>query len=170
MNEVIERLQSLELKGRLLCHATIALEGDAPIQLGKTPWRRIRISGIAGGRFRGPRLQGEILRSGADWAEQGFDADDTPTSSLDVRSLWRCDDAALIYVTYRGRLVVPKELFDDFRDPRRIDALDPTSYYFRTLLTFETADRRYTWLNNLVAVGFGRRTAPGVDYKIYEIL
>ena len=170
MKDVIERLRPLELKGSLLCHATIALEKDAPIQLGQTPWRRMRVSNIAGGSFEGPRLRGEILRSGADWAEQGFDADETPTSSLDVRSLWRIADGALVHVTYRGRLVVPKELFDRFRDPALVEGLEPTSYYFRTVPVFETADRGYTWLNNVVAVGLGRRTAVGVDYKIYEIL
>src|SRR5262245_4285744 len=34
---------------------------------------------------------------------------------------------------------------------------------------FETGDERYAWLNGLVCVGEGRRTAQGLSYRIYAV-
>jgi hypothetical protein len=83
--------------------------------------------------------------------------------------VWQTDDGALIYVTYGGRLVVPAAVVDNFRDPVRLEALDPAAYYFRICPLFETAAPRYAWLNEIVAVGLGRRTASGVIYRIFQI-
>ena len=43
------------------------------------------------------------------------------------------------------------------------------AYYFRIQPTFETADARYGWLNALVAVGYGKRTAAGVRYRVFGL-
>ena len=88
---------------------------------------------------------------------------------LDVRSLWHTDDCELIYVSYGGRLVVPKTVVPEFADPGRVGDVDPGRYYFRITPLFETASERYGWLNEIVAVGIGRRTARGVEYRIFEI-
>jgi hypothetical protein len=47
--------------------------------------------------------------------------------------------------------------------------LPADAYYFRTALTFETEDPRYAWLNGIVAVGVGRRTAGGVRYAVFAV-
>jgi len=83
-----------------------------------------------------------------------------------VRSIWKTHDGAMIYVTYGGRLVIPRAVLGDFRDPARVETLPDDSYAFRIQPLFETADPRYGWLNALVAVGVGRRTAKGVRYRI----
>jgi hypothetical protein len=88
---------------------------------------------------------------------------------IDVRSIWRTHDGALIYVTYGGRLVIPRDVLGAFRDPATVEELPEDSYYFRIQPTFETADARYGWLNALAAVGFGRRTAAGVRYRIFGL-
>ena len=49
------------------------------------------------------------------------------------------------------------------------ETIDPSEYYFRTTPYFETGAERYAWLNKLVTVGVGRRTATGVEYSIYAI-
>lgn len=169
MTQTIDELASLELTGRLLCHVNIELARDAPLIVGQTPWRWLRVSNISGGCFEGQRLTGKILPSGGDWAEQGQDAAGRSTSHLDVRSLWQTENGALIHVTYNGRVVIPAELIEEYRDLASVGRLDPARYYFRTLPLFQTADMRYAWLNNLVAVGLGKRTASGVLYKIFEI-
>jgi hypothetical protein len=166
----IAQLADLELGSRLLCHVALELERDAPLVVGQTPWQWLRVSNIGGGRFQGERLRGELLNSGADWAFQGQDANGTPVSQLDVRSLWRTDDGALIHVTYHGRVVIPQAKWDQYRDLGRVADMSPAEYYFRTLPLFQTADARYTWLNNIVSVGMGKRTQTGVLYKIFEIL
>ncbi len=157
------------LSARFLCEVIIELDADAPLAIGRSPWRNRRVSDIAGGWFRGPRLSGEVRRSGADWSEGGSAADGGIATAVDVRSLWQTDDGELIYVTYTGRLVVPAAVADAFRDPATVESVDPAEYYFRICPVFETASPRYGWLNEIVAVGSGRRTARGVTYRIFQV-
>lgn len=157
------------LEMRPLCVADITLEANAPIPLGKSPWRNRRVSYIAGGRIEGERLKGVVVPGGGDWSELGVDADGDALTLIDVRSLWRTEDGADIYVTYQGRLVIPKDVLGDFRDAAKIDTLDPARYYFRVTPIFETADERYGWLNKAVTVGAGKRTKAGVRYTIFEV-
>ena len=154
------------LKSRPLCVVDIALEEGAPVPLGRSPWRNRRVSYIAGGTIEGERLRGEVLPGGGDWSELGVGPDGTALTLIDVRSVWKTHDGALIYVTYGGRLVIPQAALADFRDPAKVEQLPDDSYYFRIQPVFETSDERYAWLNALVAVGVGRRTAKGVRYRI----
>jgi hypothetical protein len=155
-----------ELKAQPLCDVDITLDDQAPLALGQSPWRNRRVSYIAGGVIEGDRLRGEVLAGGGDWSELGQGADGAAVTLVDVRSLWKTHDGAMIYVTYGGRLVIPKEALPDFRDPDRVEMLSEEAYYFRIQPVFETADERYGWLNALVAMGYGRRTRQGVRYRI----
>jgi hypothetical protein len=83
--------------------------------------------------------------------------------------VWKTDDGAMIYVTYAGRLVIPADALPAFRDPGKVEALPLDAYYFRIQPTFETSDERYAWLNSVVALGFGRRTAKGVRYRMVSL-
>ena len=153
------------LKAWPLCEVDITLDDDAPLPLGRSPWRNRRVSYIAGGTVTGARLQGEVLAGGGDWSELGEGVDGAALTFIDVRSIWKTHDGAMIYVTYGGRLVIPRAVLGDFRDPARVETLPDDSYAFRIQPLFETADPRYGWLNALVAVGVGRRTARGVRYR-----
>ncbi|TAJ73460.1 MAG: DUF3237 domain-containing protein [Phenylobacterium sp.] len=157
------------LKARLLCAVDIRLDDDAPIPLGKSPWRNRRVSYISGGVVEGERLRGEVMAGGGDWSELGQGADGAALTLVDVRSLWRTHDGAIIDVRYGGRLVIPQAVLGDFRDPAKVEGLSEDAYYFRIQPIFETADARYGWLNALVAVGYGRRTAKGVRYRIFGL-
>ena len=149
-----------------LCSVDIRLDDDAPVQLGRSPWRNRRVSYIAGGTIEGERLKGEVLAGGGDWSELGQARDGAALTLIDVRSVWKTHDGALIYVTYGGRLVIPAAALPAFRDPAKVETLAEEAYYFRIQPTFETSDERYGWLNALVCVGVGRRTAKGVRYRI----
>jgi hypothetical protein len=157
------------LRSRPLCVVDIRLDDDAPLALGKSPFRNRRVSYIAGGTIDGERLRGEVLPGGGDWSELGPGPDGAALTLVDVRSIWRTDDGALIHVTYGGRLVIPAGVLGQFRDPAQVEGLAEDSYYFRIQPTFETADERYGWLNALVAVGAGKRTARGVRYRIFGL-
>lgn len=157
------------LKAQALCTVDIRLDDDAPIPLGRSPWRNRRVSYIAGGTIEGPRLKGEVLAGGGDWSELGQGPDGAALTLVDVRSIWKTHDGAMVYVTYSGRLVIPAAALGDFRDPGRVESLPDDAYYFRIQPTFETADERYAWLNALVAVGYGRRTAKGVRYRVFGL-
>jgi hypothetical protein len=162
--------ETVHIAGRELCTVDIELAADAPLQLGRSPWRNRRLSVIAGGRFEGARLSGEVLAGGGDWSELGVDEAGNALTLIDVRAAWRTGDGALIHVTYGGRLVIPAGVLADFRDPAKVEALPAESYYFRIQPIFEVADPRYAWLNAVAAVGYGRRTAAGVRYRIVELL
>src|SRR5207244_1759752 len=80
--------------------------GDGPLG------RRI-LFGAAGGTFEGPRLRGEVMPGGGDWAL--FRADGA--MSLDVRLTLRTHDDALVHMTYGGRWITPPELRAEMADP-----------------------------------------------------
>lgn len=151
----------LEIKTRHLFTMTITLE---PPQLdGKTPYGHRRIVIIKGGTFEGERLRGTILPGGGDWVLIRNDG----TLALDVRLTLKTDDGAAIFTTYRGYRHGPKDVIERLN---RGEAVDPSQYYFRINPLFETADERYGWLNNLVAVGAGERLPAGPRYTVHEVV
>lgn len=130
--------------------------------VGPAPGGRRRIVVVKGGRFAGPRLNGEVLPGGGDWVLERADG----TRRLDVRITLRADDGHLIYASYGG-------LFSGAPDVmRRIVAgepVEPSEYYFRVTPLFETGSERYAWLNRIVAIGVGRRTPTQVAYTVYAV-
>ena len=131
--------------------------------LGATPFGHRRIAEVSGGSFEGPKLRGRALPAGGDWLLLRNDG----VLQLDVRVTLETDDGALIYMTYRGLRHGPPEVI------ARLNAgedVDPASYYFRTAPFFETGSEKYAWLNGIVSVASGHRTATGPVYDIYRIL
>jgi hypothetical protein len=157
------------LQATPLCTVDIRLEDGVPVNLGASPWRSRRISYIAGGVVAGERLRGDVLPGGGDWSDVGWSASGDSMTLIDVRSVWRTHDAALIYVAYTGRLVIPADVLAHFRDRDRIERLPADRYYFRIQPTFETGDERYAWLNAVAAVGLGKCTARGVSYQVFAL-
>jgi hypothetical protein len=147
---------------RFLARFTVEL--TAPLwDLGPTTaLGRRRIVPITGGRFEGPLLSGEILDNGADWQVV---ADDGATV-VDTRYLLRTDDGALIYLKTRGTRYGPREVM------ARLAAgveVDPSSYYFRIQLSFETASSEHAWLNHALVVGSAVRLPEAVVYDAYQV-
>ncbi|WP_227979378.1 DUF3237 domain-containing protein [Nocardia spumae] len=127
--------------------------------------RRV-LYGAAGGSFRGPRLGGEVLAQGGDWALFRTDG----TMMLDVRLALRTEDEALIHMSYGGRWAIPPQVRDDMATPAGRLRVDPADYYFRINPVFETGSERYRWLNDVVAVGTGYLVEGGVAYHVEQIL
>ena len=152
-----------------LCEVDIILNSEAPLAVGASPWRNRRVSDIDGGTITGPRLSGQVRRSGADWSEGGVAEDGGAATAIDVRSLWQTDDGALIHVTYTGRLIIPSDTLEAFADKNRVESLPESAYYFRINPVFETSAANYLWLNELVAIGTGRRTVNGVVYRLFQV-
>jgi hypothetical protein len=143
----------------------VDFELDAMLQLGATPYGQRVIGTLRGGTFQGPKLRGRVLPGGGDWALFRPDG----TLSVDVRTCFETDDGALIYVTYGGRWKIPEELKAAVFDPETTETVDPSRYYLRSNPLFETSAERYAWLNDVVAIGIGRRTPTGISYRLYEI-
>jgi hypothetical protein len=156
------------LQSEPLCVADFLVEGEI-LALGRSPWTSRRVGYVTGGRFEGPRLTGEILPGGGNWSTSGEIAPGQSAGTFDARVLWRTHDGAMIYVTYSGRSVVSDAVSAAFRDPARAD-VPASDYYIRIAPVFETADPRYAWLNGVLAVGCGQRTAGGIRHTLFAIL
>jgi hypothetical protein len=131
--------------------------------LGAAPGTFRRVGVVPGGSFEGDRLSGVVLEGGNDWQTVRNDG----ATTLDVRLVLKTTDNSLIGMTYQGIRHGPADII------ARVDkgeAVDPGLYYFRTSPKFETASEKYDWMNRIIAVGLGYRTAAGVIYSIFEIL
>lgn len=103
---------------------------------------------VTGGTFDGPKLRGVIEDGGGDWVTLRPDG----SIKLDVRVTLTTDDGAHILVTYAG-IGTPVE----------------GGLTLRTAPLFETGDERYTWLNNIQAVGIGQPGKGNVSYDVYAL-
>jgi hypothetical protein len=138
---------------------------DPRIDMGPGPTGQRVVFGSAGGAFEGPRLRGEVLRGGGDWAI--FRPDGVMT--LDVRLSLKTDDGALIHMTYGGRMAIPAALKPQWADPAVRRSIDPAEYYFRTNPLFETGSPNHAWLNDIVCVGTGYLVDGGVAYRVFQV-
>lgn len=150
-----------EIRTAHLMTLTLAVGGMQQIGAGPNGNRRIGL--VSGGRFAGPKLQGKVLPGGSDWIVDRPDG----STTLDVRIVLETDDGATIGMTYRGMRHGPAAVME------RLNAgqvVDPSQYYFRTAILFETAAPAYDWLNRIIAVGTGSRPPQGPIYDIFEVL
>lgn len=132
------------------------------LQFGRTPVGERRVINILGGRVDG-RFGGRILPGGADWQVIRSDG------AADIRARYtiETDTGALILVGSEGLRHGPPDVL------RRLtagEAVDPSSYYFRTVMRFETADPAFDWLNRILALARGIREPNAVRLDVYEVL
>jgi hypothetical protein len=151
-----------ELKSR--CLFTITMKLPPTLDLGDTPVGNRRIFTVSGGQFNGDRLRGEVLpQASSDLLLLRADG----SYQQDVRLVLQTDDQQLILMTYRGVRYASPDV-----DTRRArgEQLAPSDYYLRIAPFFETASKKYSWLNKIVSVGVGERGADEVKYEVFEIL
>ena len=142
----------------------IRLQVPLIVDIGDTPLGRRRIATVTGGEFQGDRLRGTVVAAPAgDWLIQRSDG----VTVLDVRLLLRTDDAEHIYMSYRGLRHGPPEVMARLAAGEQVD---PATYYFRMVPVFETAAKKYEWINKIVSVGTGRRDPSGPTYLVDEVL
>jgi hypothetical protein len=132
-----------------LCTMTVRLKG--PLDAGNTPTGRRVIAGIASASLSG-RLSGSLAGdSNADWLTMVPGGLAFP----DVRAAIETDDGALVLMRYTGRMkFVPGQA--------SVVMIAPV---------FETGDPRYSWLNEIQAVGKGILSADltTLEYEICEL-
>lgn len=154
-----------EIEFEFLFEARVTL--GEPQMIGATPEGFRMTVPVAGGRFEGPALSGEVVPfSGADWSRIRPDG----SGALDVRMTLRTDDGALIHVHWHGIMSFPPEAEAyalDFAKPD--DPLGADRYYFRASPRFETADPRYAWLNTRISVTKSRTGDGGVIHRVFAL-
>ena len=142
---------------------TLRIAAAPPQKLGTVPHGIRSIVPVTGGDFDGRQLRGKVLPGGGDWLLLRSDG----VLELDLRVTLETDDHALIYMTFQGLRHGPP---DAIAALGRGEAVDPASYYFRTVPRFETSSERYAFLNRIVAVGVGETRPDGAVHRIDEIL
>jgi hypothetical protein len=133
------------------------------LHLGKTPYGERRVINILGGRVEGPKLSGTILPGGADW--QVIRADGA--AHIEARYTIRADGGGDILVSSEGIRHGPPEVLAALM---RGDNVDPSLYYFRTVMRFETGAPGLDWLNRILALARGKRDKNAVILDVYEVL
>ncbi len=141
---------------------TIHAELEGIMNLGRTPYGERRIIGILGGTVRGTKLNGRILPGGADWQIVRSDG----AADIKARYTIETDSGGRILVSSEGLRHGPPAVMERLA---RGDNVDPTLYYFRTVMRFETADPAASWLNRILALARGQREANAVRLDVYEV-
>ena len=142
---------------------TIRAELASILKLGQTPYGERRIINILGGSVEGPRLKAKILPGGADWQIVRTDG----VAHLHAVYTLETATGGQILVDSEGLRHGPPEVMERLA---RDQTVDPALYYFRTFLRFETADPAASWLNRILAIGYGARENKAVRIEAYEVL
>lgn len=132
-------------------------------QAGQGPLGRRLIADVIGGSFEGPKLKGKVRASGADWALIGADG----IVRVDVRLVLETDDGAVIYMPYRGRMVINEAIGKILTEGT--GETDYGDNYWITQVQFETGDERYAWLNGVMAVGEGKLAPNQASYRVFAV-
>src|SRR5262249_9193444 len=121
-----------------------------------------RVDVFAGGSFEGPRISA-VIEAGMDTLLTRADGVVYPN----VRMVLKTNDDALVFATYFGMRHGPAEVMERIA---RDEPVRPDEVYQRTIMTFETASRRYAWMNRVMAVGTARRVPGRMIYDVHEVL
>jgi hypothetical protein len=149
-----------ELKSTYIGELRIEVSGS--YMLGASPLGQRRLDRLDKGRFKGPKIQAEVLAGGMDLLLGGADGALRP----DVRLVLRLDDGETLLIQYRGVRHGPAEVMQRIAKGEQVK---PSEYYLRTGLVFETASSKYGWMNRIIGVGVGRREPGGVVYDVFEV-
>ncbi len=149
-----------ELRSTYLGELRIKVTGSHT--LGQSPLGRRRLDELASGHLKGPKINADII-AGMDLLLTGADGALRP----DVRLVLKLDDGEVLLIQYRGVRHGAPEVMARIAAGEQVA---PSEYYLRTSLVFETASKKYAWLNRIVGVGVGRREPDAAVYDVHEIL
>ena len=131
-----------------------ALSVDPSLSISRDP---------AGGWVRG-KVSGRVLDPSADWVR--IIPSDALRLRLDARVTIETDDHEIIYISYNRRMHCDKETTDRFR---KGEALKVDDCYLISAPTFETKSEKYSWLNDVQAIGKMVEFKPGKEgHLIYD--
>jgi hypothetical protein len=132
-------------------------------KLGTTPYGERRIINIMRGTVQGEKLNGKILPGGADWQVVRADG----VVHLTARYTIETDKDGLVLVNAEGYRHGPPQVMAALA---RDETVDPSHYYFRTFMRFETSAPDAAWLNRILAIGRGTRENKAVKIEVFEVL
>jgi hypothetical protein len=133
------------------------------LDLGPAPFGHRRVVNILGGTVNGPKFTGHILPGGADWQIVAADGN----IDLHARYTLQSDAGALVQVDSKGLRSGPPDVLARLG---RAEDVDPSLYYFRTVMRFETSHADTLWMNRILALARGAREKNAVKLDVYEVL
>ena len=142
---------------------TVDAELDEIRRFGTTPYGERRVVGIRGGTVSGAKLSGRILPGGADWQIIRTDS----VTDIEARYTIESSDGWLVVVNSLGLRHGPPDVIEKLG---RGEPVDPSLYYFRTVMRFETGAPNLRWLNTILALARGERRARSVRLEVFEVL
>jgi hypothetical protein len=142
----------------------MVLDVGAPQMVGAAGRGELRIVPVTGGRLEGPRFTGEVLPgTAADWLR----VDPDGTAHMDVRLTLKAASGSLAFMHYSGIRTGTPEVLARLNGGQTVD---PSEYYFRVAIRFETGAADLAWMNKVIAVGVGQRPPSGPTYDVYAVL
>lgn len=154
-------IEGLPLATEYLCALDVVV--GPVVSLGAGPYGERRVVDILGGRVDGPGMIGTIAAGGADWQVVRVDG------AVDIEAHYSLllDDGARVEIVSSGmRFGAPGVL----ERLGRGDAVDPSEYFFRTFIRFQTGAPRLERLNRTMAIAIGARRHANVELTLYRVL
>lgn len=139
----------------------LAVDVGVPQSVGRDAAGERRCVPITGGNVTG-KISGAVLAGGADWQVLRPDG----LADLDARYMLKLNSGAQVEVWSRGLRIGPAEVMVKLARGERVD---PSGYYMRTAMRFETAAPDLQWLVHRLHVGLGERTPDQVRLKVYSV-
>jgi hypothetical protein len=128
-----------------------------------SPWGARQYWQVSEATLDGPLIKARLAATGVDWMGVSDDGFWRP----DVRAQFLTDDDATVLMAYTG-LVQQTERF-----AKAAEADEPTEWgdqYMRLSIRFETAAKRYGWLNTSLFIARGRLLGTGhIEYQILRV-
>lgn len=140
----------------------LTLELGQMVSLGPVAAGERRVAGIAGGVLAGETLRGELL-SGSDTQLMRADG----VLEIDAAYVVRLEHGELLRIVNQGYRHGPAEVLARLA---RGEAVDPSDYFFRTVMRFETAAPALAWLNGAIAVANAERQGGKVIMHAWQVL
>ena len=134
-----------------------------PEEVGVTAKGTRKIVAITGGSFEGPDIKGVIVPGGYDWQLIRTDG----VAEIDARYVLKTDDGALITIVNKGLRHGPADVMQRLA---KGEVVDPSLYYFRSVVSFETGEKKYDWLTKNMFMATGSREPQLVIIRVWKIL
>ncbi|QZY51698.1 DUF3237 domain-containing protein [Leucobacter tenebrionis] len=123
---------------------------EPDVRVGRGVDEVLTFTPISGGSVAGPRLNGEVLAGGGDWAVER-----SGTSQLEARYLIRADDGSVIDVLNRGYFRASDDVIARMERGEAVPEDEP-GLYFRTAPVFQTDAPAHRWLAEHQFIGLAR--------------
>lgn len=140
---------------------------DVVVELGPLEDHRLtsvghrRVVPILGGRVSGA-VEAEIVVGGADWQIVRADG----TIEIDSRYTARTDSGAFLLLHAQGLRTGSPEVLARLG---RGEEVDPNEYYFRTIVSIETAAPELAHLQRSLYLASAQRQSDAVRYRAYRV-